>query len=220
MKKYPFIAHNEIAGKPELKEKKLREFLQTMKLRRSVRDIDPKPIPRKVIEDILTVAGSAPSGANKQPWTFCVVRNQDIKRRIREAAEEEEKENYNGRMSAEWLEDLAPLGTDENKPFLEEAPCLIVVFKKSYDLDKGEKKKNYYVNESVGLACGFLLAAIHQAGLVSLTHTPSPMNFLTKILNRPSNERPYLLIPVGFAREDAQVPDIGKKTLNEITDWY
>ena len=165
-------------------------------------------------------ASSAPSGAHKQPWTFCAVSNPAIKSEIRKAAEEEEYTNYHGRMSDDWLKDLAAFGTDWNKPFLEIAPWLIIVFKKAYDLENGEKKKNYYVNESVGLAAGFLLTAIHQAGLVTLTHTPSPMNFLQKILNRPENERPFLLIPVGYPAENAEVPDLQRKSADEVIRFY
>ena len=165
-------------------------------------------------------ASSAPSGANKQPWTFCAVRDPAVKHRIRVAAEQEEYESYHGRMSQEWLDDLAPLQTDWHKPFLEIAPWLIIVFKKAYDLDDTGRHKNYYVTESVGLACGFLLTAIHQAGLVALTHTPSPMNFLQDILQRPENERPFLLIPVGYPAADARVPDIRRKSAEEVIVYY
>jgi nitroreductase len=192
-----------------------------MNLRRSVRDISNKAIPKEVIENILKTASTAPSGAHMQPWTFVVVSNPDLKSKIRAAAEAEEKKSYEGRMSEQWLKDLAPLGTNEHKPFLESAPYLIVVFKQSYRLGAdGTKIPNYYVNESVGLAAGFLLAAIHQAGLVSLTHTPSPMNFLTKLLSRPANEKPFLLIPVGWPDEKAKVPDIARKCLAETSIWH
>ena len=197
-----------------------REFCRYLGKRRTVRDYSDKPVPIEVIENIIMTASSAPSGAHKQPWTFCVVSDPKIKQKIREAAEKEEYENYHGRMSDEWLEDLAPFGTDWHKPFLETAPYLIIVFKKAYDLVDGEKKKNYYVNESVGLATGFLLAAIHNAGLASLTHTPSPMNFLQEILQRPENERPFLLIPVGYPAEDARVPNITRKDLKDVMVLY
>ncbi len=197
-----------------------REYLKYMSRRRSLRAFSDKPVPKEVIENIVLTAGSAPSGANKQPWVFCLVSNPEMKRRIRQAAEKEEYENYHQRMSEEWLRDLEPFGTDWHKEFLEEAPWLIVVFKKAYDVIDGKKYKNYYVNESVGLACGFLLTAVHQAGLVALTHTPSPMNFLQEILQRPENERPFLLIPVGYPPADAEVPDIGRKTLDEIAVFY
>lgn len=197
-----------------------RAYFQYLDKRRSVREFSDKPIPYEVIENIIMSASSAPSGAHKQPWTFCVVSNPEIKKQIRIAAEEEEYTNYHGRMSDEWLKDLAPFGTDWHKPFLEIAPYLIVVFKKAYDLVEGEKRKNYYVNESVGLAAGFLLTAIHNAGLVALTHTPSPMNFLQKILNRPENERAFLLIPVGYPAENAKVPDLKRKTKDAVIVKY
>lgn len=195
-------------------------FHDFMEKRRSLRFFSDRPVPKEVIENLIMTASSAPSGAHKQPWTFCVVSNPAIKTKIREAAEEEERESYNGRMSEEWLRDLAPLGTDWQKPFLEIAPWLIVVFKKAYEMEGGEKRKCYYVSESMGIACGFLLAAIHNAGLVSLTHTPSPMNFLQKILDRPDNERPFLLIPVGYPAEGATVPDLRRKVLDEVSVWY
>ena len=192
-----------------------------MQGRRSVREFSDKPIPKEVIDNLLRIAASAPSGAHKQPWTFCVIGKEDLKARIREAAEKEEYTNYHGRMSEEWLEDLKKFGTDWHKEFLTTAPYLIVVFKKSYDLESdGGKAKNYYVSESVGIACGFLLSAIHQLGLVSLTHTPSPMNFLGELLKRPSNEKAYLLIPVGYAADDAMVPNLDRKALSEVMVNY
>jgi len=196
--------------------KSLYERLDT---RRSVREFSDRPVPKSVIENLILTASSAPSGAHKQPWTFVAISNPAIKKQIRAAAEKEEFENYNGRMSEEWLEDLKIFGTDDKKPFLEIAPWLIVVFKKAYDIEDGVKKKNYYVNESVGLAAGFLLTAIHNAGLVSLTHTPSPLNFLQKILERPANERPFLLIPVGYPADDAMVPELGRKGLEDMSVW-
>lgn len=195
-------------------------FYNWMDQRRSVRDISDKPVPRAIIDLLLMSASSAPSGAHKQPWTFCAVSNPKLKTKIRQAAEEEEYKSYHGRMSDEWLNDLKAIGTDWHKPFLEKAPWLIVVFKKVYDLDGEKKRTNYYVNESVGLTCGFLLTAIHQAGLVALTHTPSPMNFLTEVLGRPENERPFLLIPLGYPAEDAYVPDLRRKTLEEVAVFY
>jgi len=170
----------------------------------------------EMLEDIILTAGSAPSGANKQPWKFVVVDDPELKKQIRIAAEKEEKESYEHRMPQSWLDDLAELGTDWHKEFLEIAPALIVVFKERYRVEDGIQKKNYYTEESVGIACGFLLAAINNAGLVSLTHTPSPMNFLQKILMRPPNETPFLLIPVGYPAENAMVPDIRRKSLDEI----
>jgi len=198
-----------------------REFYNFMDKRRSVRTFSDKPVSREIIENLIMTASSAPSGAHKQPWTFCAISDPAIKQKIRKAAEKEEYENYHGRMSDEWLDDLKQFDTDWHKPFLEIAPWLIVVFKKAYDLDQeGEKHKNYYVNESVGLATGFLLAAIHHAGLIALTHTPSPMNFLQKILKRPENERPFLLIPVGYPTNEAEVPDLQRKSSDDVIEWY
>ena len=197
------------------------QFLELMDGRRSVRLFRSDPVPHEVIDNVIRTASTAPSGAHKQPWTFCVVTNPSLKHQIREAAEEEERENYTGRMSKEWLEDLAPLGTDANKEFLDIAPCLIVVFKRVHELKPdGSRRKNYYVEESVGIACGFLLAALRNAGLVALTHTPSPMNFLARLLQRPENERAYLLIPVGFPAENCEVPDLRRKALEEVMVRY
>jgi nitroreductase len=200
--------------------KRSQDFYQWMDQRRTVRDISDKPVSKAVVEQLLMTASSAPSGAHKQPWTFCAVSNQSLKTKIRKAAEAEEYQSYHGRMSQEWLEDLKSFGTDWHKPFLEQAPWLIVVFKKAYDLDGDTRRNNYYVSESVGLACGFLLTAIHQAGLVALTHTPSPMNFLTELLDRPANERPFLLIPIGYPDDEAYVPDLKRKSLKEIAVFY
>jgi nitroreductase len=215
-----FLPHSRPILSDEALAHNAQTFYTEMKTRRTVRHFSSRPIPRAVIENIIRTASTAPSGANKQPWTFAVVESPDMKKRIRVAAEKEELKNYTERMSQEWLDDLAHLGTDEVKPFLEEAPYLIVVFKKAYDMTPEGKKKNYYVNESVGLAAGFLLAAIHQAGLCSLTHTPSPMNFLEQLLERPKNERAMLLIPVGYPAEDATVPNITRKPLEEVSVWY
>jgi iodotyrosine deiodinase len=196
-------------------------FYDWIDKRRTVRDFSDQPIPIEVIENIIKAASTAPSGAHKQPWTFCVVSEPSLKQQIRNAAEKEEKESYDNRMSEEWLEDLKHLQTDWQKPFLEVAPYLIIVFKKAYDLmPDGNKRTNYYVNESVGLACGFLLAAIHHAGLVALTHTPSPMNFLTKLLKRPENERPFLLIPVGYPHPETYVPKLERKKIEEVMIKY
>jgi iodotyrosine deiodinase len=197
------------------------DFYEFANTRRSIRDFTNEPIDKKIIEQILKTAGTAPSGAHKQPWTFCVVQDADIKKQIREAAEAEEKISYEGRMSDQWKQDLAPLGTDWRKPFLETCPYLIIVFKRAYETDdQGNKLQNYYVQESVGLASAFLLMAIHKAGLGALTHTPSPMNFLCKILNRPENERPFLLIPVGHVAPNCKVPDLERKSLQDISIWY
>jgi nitroreductase len=197
------------------------EFYELMKRRRTVREFSPESAPFELIEMAIKTAGVAPSGANQQPWRFVVVSDPEIKRRIRLAAEEEERENYGGRFPNEWLQALAPLGTDWRKEFLEVAPYLIVVFKIDYDLGRlpegtERKIKHYYVNESVGIACGMLLAALHNAGLATLTHTPNPMGFLSEILQRPKNEKPYLLVPVGYPAGGAKVPNITKKRLEEI----
>lgn len=214
---HKFLALDYYAPDDASSLRRSQEFLQQMLKRRSVREFSNRPVDYQIIENCIKTAASAPSGANKQPWTFCVIGNKDLKKIIREEAEKEEYTSYHGRMSDRWLEDLKPFGTDWNKPFLEVAPWIVVVFKKTYDLDEGgTKHKNYYVNESVGIACGMLISAIHQAGLVTLTHTPSPMNFLAKILERPQNEKPYLLLPIGYPAEDATVPAITKKTTEEI----
>lgn len=207
---------------PQSEVKKRSEaFFNKMNKRRSVRSFSDQPIPKSVIEDLIKTASTAPSGAHKQPWTFCAVSDPKMKHQIRMAAEKEEKETYESRMSDQWRKDLAPMGTDMHKPFLEIAPWLIIVFKKPFDYDdKGEKSQNYYVNESVGLAAGMLITAIHEAGLVTLTHTPSPMRFLTKLLNRPDNERPFLLLPVGFPADGAYVPDIQRKELNDVARFF
>ncbi|MBT4154959.1 MAG: nitroreductase family protein [Candidatus Marinimicrobia bacterium] len=200
----------------EMVEKSLL-FLDEIILRRTVRDFSNKPVPLKIIMNAVKAAASAPSGANKQPWHFVIVKDSAVKKEIRFAAEKEEKEFYEHRAPDTWLEDLNQFETDWHKPFLELAPYLIVVFKKNYDLDEQVKRKNYYVNESVGIASGFLLVALHNAGLATLTHTPSPMGFLEKILDRPENEKAVLLIPVGYPAEDATVPDLKKKSFEEIS---
>lgn len=195
-------------------------YYQWLDTRRTVREISSKPVSRELIEHLIMAGSSAPSGAHKQPWTFCAVSSPEIKKAIKEAAEKEEYDSYHGRMSERWLNDLEPIGTDWHKPFLEEAPWLIIIFKRVFEMEDGEKKNNYYVNESVGIACGMIISAIHKAGLVTLTHTPSPMNFLTKILNRPDNERPYLLLPIGYPKEEVYVPDIKRKSLKEVAHFY
>jgi len=201
-------------------QRRAREFADLMRRRRTVREFSPRPIPRGIIEDALRAAASAPSGANQQPWHFVVVSDPEVKRRIRLAAEEEERAFYHDRAPDEWLEALAPLGTDEHKPFLELAPYLIVVFAQNYGLTHdGRKTKHYYVQESVGIATGLLIAALHQAGLATLTHTPSPMGFLGEILGRPANERPYLILVAGYPSETAQVPDITKKPFDEVVSF-
>jgi iodotyrosine deiodinase len=196
------------------------DFYSEMKRRRTVRDFSDRPVPLEIIEACLRAAGTAPNGANLQPWHFVVVRDPDVKKQIREAAEVEERAFYDRRASDEWLEALAPLGTDADKPFLEKAPYLIAIFAQAYRVDEdGCKAKNYYVQESVGIATGILITAIHRAGLASLTHTPSPMKFLNEILERPANERPFLLLVVGYPADDATVPVISKKDLSEIVTF-
>ncbi len=195
-------------------------FAADLARRRTVRDYSDRPVPRDIIESCLRAAATAPNGANRQPWHFVVVSDLEAKRRVREAAEEEERAFYQGRAPDEWLEALAPLGTDENKPFLEAAPYLIVIFAEAYELrPDGTKIKNYYVSESVGIATGFLIAALHVAGLATLTHTPSPMRFLNDLCGRPYNERPFLILVAGYPSEGATVPDITKKPLERIVSF-
>ncbi len=221
IKGFKHIKFNQTEFSSEEMVNKSESFYQWMNIRRSVREFSDKPVPKEVIENIIKTASTAPSGAHKQPWTFCIISNPILKSEIRKAAELEEKESYENRMSDRWLKDLEHLGTDMNKPFLEIAPWLIVVFKRAFEYDEnGEKYNNYYVNESVGLAAGMLITAIHNAGLATLTHTPSPMRFLSKILDRPDNERPFLLLPVGYANDPVFVPDLKRKKLNEISKFY
>ena len=187
------------------------DFLTFMRQRRTVREFSNRDIPIEVVKNIVSTAASAPSGANKEPWHFTIVKDPGVKRKIRIGAEIEEKAFYKQKAPESWLTDLNKFGTDWHKEFLEDAPYLIIVFKQIYDLNDGKKYKNYYVNESVGIACGFLLTAVHRAGLVALTHTPSPMGFLEKICERPQNERAFLLVPIGYPLKDALVPDLQKK---------
>ncbi|HMW38393.1 MAG: nitroreductase family protein [Saprospiraceae bacterium] len=220
MNNYRTIPYQPIRFSEEEMMLRARSFFELMQKRRSVRHFSERPVPQGILDYVLQTAGSAPSGANRQPWTFCLVTDAELKRRIRQAAEEEEYKAYHGGMPQEWLNDLSYLGTDWHKEFLETAPALIVVFRKPYDIDEQGQHKNYYVQESVGLACGFLLAAIQYCGLVALTHTPSPMNFLQGILQRAEWEKPYLLIPVGYPADDAEVPDIHRKNLSEIVTRF
>ena len=214
----PYTTYQEYTPKEMLQ--RARTFREELQRRRTIRTFSSRPVPGQVIEECLRVAGTAPSGANMQPWRFVVVSDPEVKKQIREGAEKEEREFYERRASKEWLEALAPLGTDWRKPFLEEAPYLIVIFGLSNTiLPDGTKRKNYYVNESVGIATGMLITAIHHAGLASLTHTPSPMGFLNKILKRPANERPFLVLVVGYPAEGTLVPDISKKSLHEIATF-
>jgi nitroreductase len=214
----PFTSYREYP--PQEMLRRAAAFRGEMQRRRTLRYFSSRPVPREVIEECLLAAGSAPSGANLQPWHFVVVADAQVKRQIREAAEREEYEFYHGGAPQAWLDDLAPLGTDEHKPYLEIAPYLIAIFAQNYRiLAGGRRAKNYYVTESVGIATGMLITAIHHAGLVSLTHTPSPMGFLNQILGRPKNERPFLILVVGYPADDAVVPDIGKKALQDIATF-
>ena len=197
------------------------EFYSRMQSRRSVREFSADDVPRELIEIAIKTASTAPSGAHRQPWTFVAVSGTDTKRAIRIAAEAEERQSYEGgRMPPEWLETLAPLGTDWRKPYLEVVPWIVVVFEHVHGVTlEGERSKNYYVKESVGIACGFFIASLHDMGLATLTHTPSPMGFLSKILNRPSHEKPYVLFPIGYPADNAQVPDLRRKSLDEVAVW-
>lgn len=210
-----------LTGLPQRTEEEMKEraeaFLEGVRARRTVRTFAPDPIPLEVVERCVEAAGTAPNGANRQPWHFAVITDPEVKRRIREAAEEEERAFYGGRAPQDWLDALAHLGTDEHKPFLETAPVLIAIFAESYEeTPGGERIKNYYVTESVGIATGILITALHTAGLATLTHTPSPMGFLNEILGRPKNERPFLLLVVGRPAPDTRVPEITKKPLDRI----
>lgn len=216
-----FIAYQPKLYSEDQMKQRSQDFYQQMNERRSVREYSNQNFDISILENIIKTANTAPSGAHKQPWTFCVISDPEIKSEIRKAAEAEEYENYTRRMTETWKKDLEPFGTDHIKPFLEIAPYLVVVMKHSYEFgENNEKLNNYYVNESVGIAVGFLLSAIHNAGLFALTHTPSPMKFLKKILNRPQNETPFLLIPVGLPAENLQVPSIKRKNLDQIISRY
>ena len=220
--KYPFVALDEYQEiEPAEMLNRSSAFYAQIKRRRTVRDFSDRKVDRKIIENCILAAGTAPNGANLQPWHFAVVESANIKQKIREAAEEEEREFYGGRAPQEWLDALAPLGTDDSKPFLEIAPYLIVIFSKAYDIQSdGTKVKNYYATESVGIATGMLITALHNSGLATLTHTPSPMKFLNQILNRPANERPFVVLVVGYPTADAKVPVITKKPLDQITSFH
>jgi nitroreductase len=198
-----------------------KSFNELLQKRRTVRNFSDKPVPRNLIEQCLLAANSAPSGANRQPWHFAVISSPEKKRQIREGAEEEEREFYQSRAPQDWLDALAPLGTDANKPFLERAPYLVAIFGQKFELDsQGKKKKNYYVAESVGIASGLLIAALHNAGLATLTHTPSPMKFLNRILDRPDTEKPLMVLVVGYPENDAKVPAISRKSLEQFTSFH
>jgi len=216
-----FRAYSEYRRYPEAEmQARAADFADDLQRRRSIRDFSDTPVPKTVIEDCLRAAASAPSGANRQPWHFVVVSDPDTKKRIRVAAEEEERAFYSGRASDAWLEDLAALGTDADKPFLETAPFLIVIFAERFEeLTDGSRHKNYYVSESVGIATGMLISALHRAGLGTLTHTPSPMGFLREVLDRPRSERPFLILVTGYPAETATVPDIHRKALDDVISW-
>jgi len=211
----------EFSGLPEAEmQRQALAFYEKIKRRRTVREFSDKPVPRDIIENAIRAAGTAPSGANMQPWHYVAVANTNLKQRIREAAEIEERELYSHRAGDEWLKALEPLGTNEHKPFLETAPWLIAVFLKKFTINaEGKQLKNYYTAESVGISCGFLLAALHFSGLASLTHTPSPMGFLAEVLERPKHERAYMLIVTGYPAEEAKVPVISKRPLDEIATF-
>ena len=217
---YKHILYQPDRFTPEASIENSRKFYAWLDSRRSVREYSNKAVPKEVIQNILMAASTAPSGAHKQPWTFCAVSDTKLKHQIRLDAEAEERETYNNRMSERWKQDLAPLGTDANKPFIDEAPWIIVGFKRVYEHEGDQRHNNYYVNESMGIASGMLITAIHNAGLVTLTHTPSPMNFLQKILKRPENEKCILLIPVGYPADEIMIPDLERKTLKEVMHLY
>jgi len=215
-----FLPYRPVRYAPAEMQRRADSFLQLMRTRRSVRAFSPEPVPEAVVETLLATAASAPSGANLQPWHFCVVGNAAIKRRLREAVEQEEQRNYASRFPAEWKAELAQFGTDHVKAFLEEAPLLIVCFKQAYREADGANRKNYYVTESVGIAIGLLIAAIHNAGLVTLPHTPNPMRFLNSLLGRPESEKPVVILPLGYPAAAVKVPRLERKPLDQVVSWY
>ena len=217
---YPYLAYTPARVPPSEALSRGRELYEWLEERRSVRFFTEQPVPRELIETAIRAASTAPSGAHQQPWTYVCISNPEIKRQIRVAAEEEERRSYEGRMSEEWLEALAPLGTDWQKPYLETVPWIVVVFAQNYGTDgEGGKRKHYYVKESVGISCGMFITALHRMGLATLTHTPSPMGFLSRILGRPENEKPYILFPIGYPTHDCVVPDLERKPLDEVAVW-
>ncbi len=221
MSKYTFVPMPELPVYTDRERvERARDYYAKIRRRRTIREFSPEPVPRHVLELCVQAAGTAPNGANLQPWHFCVVQDPQKKHEIRAAAEAEEREFYHQRATRQWLDDLAPLGTDEHKPFLEIAPALIVIFAQAWRIDaEGNRRKNYYVSESVGIATGFLINALHECGLATLTHTPSPMKFLNRILGRPENERPYLILVTGMPAANVQVPAIEKRPLDEIATF-
>ncbi|MGI8508865.1 MAG: nitroreductase family protein [Gemmatimonadaceae bacterium] len=217
---FPFVALAFERRPLAQSEQRARDLLAEMNQRRTTRHFATDPVPREMIEAAIRIGGTAPSGAHQQPWMFVAISDADIKRRIREAAEDEEHDNYHGRMPPEWLEALAPLGTDEHKPHLTDAPWVVVLFRQTYALlPDGRRRTYYYTQESCGIAAGFFIAAVHQMGLVTLTHTPNPIAFLSQLLERPPNEKPFLVMPVGYPAADARVPDLTRKPLSEISVW-
>ncbi len=218
---YPFVPYCPERLSEEEMLRRGKELFSELDHRRSVRSFSGDPVPRELIEQAICIASTAPSGAHRQPWQFVCVNDPETKKQIRIAAEQEERQSYEGgRMPPDWLEALAPLGTDWQKPYLEIVPWIVVVFEEVYGVTKtGEKRKNYYVRESVGIACGLFITALHRMGLATLTHTPSPMGFLSEILKRPSNERPYILFPIGYPAPDSSVPDLNRKKLDEVSIW-
>ncbi len=221
MIEYPFIPYRSARLAESEMLRRGRELYEELARRRSVRHFSPDPVSRELIELAIETASTAPSGAHRQPWKFVAIGDAEIKRRIREAAEIEERASYENRMSDEWLQALAPLGTDWHKPYLETVPWIVVVFEETYGVGPaGERIKNFYVKESVGIACGLFIVALHRMGLATLTHTPSPMGFLSEILGQPENERPYILFPIGYPADDARVPDLRRKSLAEVAAWH
>ena len=216
----PTVPYRALDLSPEEQAARADAFYRELDARRSVREFADRPVPRALVERAIQTASTAPSGAHMQPWTFVAVSDADVKRRIREAAEAEERESYGGRMSDEWLDALEPIGTDWRKPFLETAPWIVVLFAQRTGVAAdGGTRKHYYVQESCGIAAGLFIAALHHMGLATLTHTPSPMRFLSEILGRPSNEAPYILFPVGYPAPDAEVPDLARKGLDQVAVW-
>lgn len=218
MSEHPFTVYRPVRRPEAEMAERAVAFYELMDGRRSVRDFSDRPVPRELIDTAIATASTAPSGAHRQPWTFVVIGDPSVKRQIREAAEAEERENYEGgRLPPDWREALAPLGTDSSKPYLERVPWIVVVFEQRYGLaEDGSRSKNFYVKESVGIACGLLIAALHNMGLATLTHTPSPMAFLTRLLDRPENERPFAMLPIGYPAEECRVPDITRKPLDQV----